>query len=437
MTRAVRDGLLVLADGTTFEGELVGAEPPDGVATGEVVFNTALSGYQEVVSDPSYAGQIITFTGVHIGNYGVNAEDDESRGPSCRGVVVRDLARRRSSWRGRDDLDAYLRRHGVPAITGVDTRRLTRHIRDLGALPGAFGRADEASLRAAAASEPGTDGHDLVATVTCAVPYAAPAGGGSGRPGPPPRRVVAYDFGIKRTILRHLATLGRVTVVPAATPAADVLALEPDGVVLSNGPGDPAAVGYAVDAIRELLGEVPVFGICLGHQLLATALGGATRKLPFGHHGGNHPVRRLATGRVEITSQNHNYAVVEGSMGAGVEVTHVNLNDGVIEGIRSDRLRAFGVQYHPEAGPGPHDAAYLFGEFAALMDAARGNAFRANGSRGNAFRANGPRGNGSRGNGSRRSQSEVMGSSPGTHDLALRAVEPIASGGRRHGSGRR
>ena len=326
MTRAVRDGLLVLADGTTLEGELVGAEPPDGVATGEVVFNTALSGYQEVISDPSYAGQIITFTGVHIGNYGVNAEDDESRRPSCRGVVVRDLARRRSNWRASDDLDAYLRRNGVPAIAGVDTRRLTRHIRDFGALPGAFGRPDEATLRAAAASEPGTDGHDLVATVTCADPYAVPAGGGAGRPGPPPRRIVAYDFGTKRTILRHLAALGRVTVVPAATTAADVLALEPDGVFLSNGPGDPAAVGYSVATIRELLGAVPLFGICLGHQLLATALGGATRKLPFGHHGGNHPVRRLATGRVEITSQNHNYAVVEGSMGAGIEVTHVNLD---------------------------------------------------------------------------------------------------------------
>jgi carbamoyl-phosphate synthase small subunit len=363
----LREGLLVLADGTTFEGELFGAEPPAGVASGEVVFNTVLSGYQEVISDPSYAGQIITFTAPHIGNYGVSVDDDESRRPFCRGVVVRDLARRRSSWRASDDLDGYLRRHGVPAIAGVDTRRLTRHIRELGALPGAFGSADEATLKAAAAAEPGTDGRDLVAAVTCTEPHTL-ARSGAGPPGPRPRRIVAYDFGIKRTILRHLAGLGELTVVPAATPAADVLALEPDGVFLSNGPGDPAAVAYAVDAIRQLLGDVPIFGICLGHQLLATALGGATHKLPFGHHGGNHPVRRLATGRVEITSQNHNYAVVGGSMGADVEVTHVNLNDGVIEGVRCDRLRAFGVQYHPEAGPGPHDAAYLFTEFAALID---------------------------------------------------------------------
>jgi carbamoyl-phosphate synthase small subunit len=410
MTRPLRDGLLVLADGTTYEGELVGAEPARGVATGEVVFNTALSGYQEVISDPSYAGQMITFTATHIGNYGVTAADDEGRRPVCRGVVVRDLARRPSNWRATGDLDDYLRRHRVPAIAGVDTRRLTRHIREFGALPGAFGSADEATLSAAAAAEFGTDGLDLVATVTCAEPYAAPVGLGSGGSDPPPRHIVAYDFGIKRTILRHLARLGRVTVVPADTPAAEVLAREPDGVFLSNGPGDPGAVGYAVDAIRGLLGGVPIFGICLGHQLLATALGGTTHKLPFGHHGGNHPVRRAATGRVEITSQNHNYAVVEGSMGSGTDVTHVNLNDGVIEGIRSAGLRAFGVQYHPEAGPGPHDAAYLFTEFAALMDASRGNGFR-------------------------RPKGEVMSSVGGTHDLGLATPEPIASGapGRRGG----
>ncbi|HEX6567679.1 MAG TPA: glutamine-hydrolyzing carbamoyl-phosphate synthase small subunit [Acidimicrobiales bacterium] len=361
----VREGLLVLADGTTFEGELIGAEPEGGVAGGEVVFNTVLSGYQEVLSDPSYAGQIITFTYPHIGNYGVNDDDDESRRPFARGVVVRDLARRRSNWRATGDLGAYLRHHGVPGIAGVDTRRLTRHVREAGALPGAFGDADEVALKAAAVAEPGTDGVDLVATVTCPEPYTVAA-----RPGAAAtRRLVAYDFGIKRTILRHLSGLGEVTVVPAATPAGDVLARRPDGVFLSNGPGDPAAVGYAADAIRDLVGEVPMFGICLGHQLLATALGAATHKLPFGHHGGNHPVRRVATGRVEITSQNHNYAVAEGSLGGDVEVTHVNLNDGVVEGIRATGLRAFGVQYHPEAGPGPHDAAYLFDEFAALIDA--------------------------------------------------------------------
>jgi carbamoyl-phosphate synthase small subunit len=362
---AVREGLLVLADGTTFEGELIGAAPSGGVAGGEVVFNTVLSGYQEVLSDPSYAGQVITFTYPHIGNYGTNDHDDESRRPFARGVVVRDLARRRSNWRSTDDLDAYLRRHAVPGIAGVDTRRLTRHIREAGALPGAFGNADEVTLKAAAVAEPGTDGVDLVATVTCAEQYtvAARAGGGD-------RRIVAYDYGIKRTILRHLSGLGEITVVPAGTPAAEVQARAPDGVFLSNGPGDPAAVGYAVDAIRELVGEVPIFGICLGHQLLSTALGATTHKLPFGHHGGNHPVRRLATGQVEITSQNHNYAVAEGSLGDAVEISHVNLNDGVIEGIRADALRAFSVQYHPEAGPGPHDAAYLFDEFAALIDSA-------------------------------------------------------------------
>jgi carbamoyl-phosphate synthase small subunit len=361
----VREGLLVLADGTTFEGELIGADAPSGVATGEVVFNTVLSGYQEVLSDPSYAGQIITFTYPHIGNYGVNPDDDESRRPFARGVVVRDLARRRSNWRSTGDLDGYLRHHGVPGIAGVDTRRLTRHIRETGALPGAFGSADEVTLKAAAAAEPGTDGIDLVATVTCSEPYTVAATGGG-------RRIVAYDYGIKRTILRHLTALGEVTVVPAATPAAEVMACRPDGVFLSNGPGDPAAVTDAAGAIRELLDRVPVFGICLGHQLLATALGATTHKLPFGHHGGNHPVRRAATGRDEITSQNHNYAVAEGSLGPGVEVTHVNLNDGVVEGLRAPRLRAFSVQYHPEAGPGPHDAAYLFGEFGALIDESGG-----------------------------------------------------------------
>jgi carbamoyl-phosphate synthase small subunit len=350
---------LVLADGTTFEGEAIGADPAGGVATGEVVFNTVLSGYQEVITDPSYAGQVIAFTYPHIGNYGVTTNDDESRRPACRGIVVRDLTRRPSSWRATTDLDTWLREHDVPGIAGIDTRRLTRHIREAGAMPCAFGTADEATLKAAASGAPATDGVDLVTTVTTDAPYTVdgPAGGPS---------VVAYDFGIKASILRLLAETCRVEVVPASTSAAEILARGPDGVFLSNGPGDPAAVTYAVDSIRSLIGQVPIFGICLGHQLLATALGGRTSKLPFGHHGGNHPVRRESDGLVEITSQNHNYAVVEGSV-PGADVTHVNLNDGVIEGLRCRDVPAFSVQYHPEAGPGPHDARYLFDDFIALM----------------------------------------------------------------------
>jgi carbamoyl-phosphate synthase small subunit len=357
MNRARAEALLVLADGTTFEGEAIGAAPPSGVATGEVVFNTVMSGYQEVITDPSYAGQVITFTYPHIGNYGAASADDESRRPHCRGVIVRDLARRPSNWRHDEHLEDFLVRHGIPGITGIDTRRLTRHIREAGAMPCAFGTADERVLKQAAVDAPSTDGIDLVASVTTDARYTVGDG---------PLRVVAYDFGIKRTILRHLAPMATVDVVPASTRAADVLARRPDGVFLSNGPGDPAAVGYASAAIGELLGNVPVFGICLGHQLLATALGGETFKLKFGHHGGNHPVRQLSSNRVEITSQNHNYAVVEGSV-ASADVTHVNLNDGVIEGLRCRDIPAFSVQYHPEAGPGPHDARYLFDEFEQLM----------------------------------------------------------------------
>ncbi|HEX7095524.1 MAG TPA: carbamoyl-phosphate synthase small subunit, partial [Acidimicrobiales bacterium] len=321
----IREALLVLADGTVFEGEAIGADPPGGVATGEVVFNTVLSGYQEVITDPSYAGQIITFTYPHIGNYGVTPADDESRRPFCRGVIVRDLARRRSNWRSSDDLQSFLRRFGVPGIAGIDTRRLTRHIREAGSMPGAFGTADEATLKAAAAAEPGTDGIDLVAEVTIDEPYRLADGS---RP-----LVVAYDFGIKRTILRHLASWFDVEVVPASTSAADV----------------------------------PIFGICLGHQILALALGAKTFKLPFGHHGGNHPVRNLATGAVEITSQNHNFAVDADSIGDRAVMSHVNLNDGVCEGLKVLDAPAYSVQHHPEAGPGPHDSAYLFEEFATML----------------------------------------------------------------------
>ena len=354
----IRDAALVLADGSVFEGEAFGAEPANGISSGEVVFNTVMSGYQEVITDPSYAGQIITFTSPHIGNYGVNATDFESRRPFCRGVIVRQLARRHSNHRATASLDAMLSRYGISGIAGLDTRRLTRVLRDTGAMPGAFGTADEASLRAAAAAEPGTDGIDLVAEVTTPQSYVV----GDGE-----RLIVAYDFGLKQSILRSLSTLGRIEVVPASTSAADVLARRPSGVFLSNGPGDPAEVGYAVDAIAGLLGEVPVFGICLGHQLLSRAIGGSTFKLPFGHHGGNHPVRHQPSGKVEITSQNHNFCVDPESLDSRVEVTHVNLNDETVEGLRVRGVPAFSVQYHPEAGPGPHDARYLFAMFNAMM----------------------------------------------------------------------
>jgi carbamoyl-phosphate synthase small subunit len=354
-------GVLVLADGETFEGELVGQVPDSGIAAGEVVFNTALTGYQEIVTDPSYAGQMITFTYPHIGNYGCSPDDDQGKRPMCRGIIVRDLARRTSSWRASDDFDAFLRRFGVPAISGIDTRRLTRHLREAGAIPGAFGNASESDLLLAAKTDGGTDGKDLANAVTTDESYTF------GRRDAP-FFVVAYDFGIKRSIVHHLAAAGiQVEVVPASTSASDVLAREPDGVFLSNGPGDPAAVTGAIATVRELLGEVPIFGICLGHQIMSLALGAETFKLRFGHHGGNHPVRRLATGKVEITSQNHNYAVAGGTLPPGSVVTHLNLNDGDIEGIKSDEARAFSVQYHPEAGPGPHDARYLFDEFIDLM----------------------------------------------------------------------
>jgi carbamoyl-phosphate synthase small subunit len=354
----IQPAALVLEDGAVFEGEAIGAQPDNGVTTGEVVFNTSMSGYQEIITDPSYAGQIITFTYTHIGNYGVSMSDNEAPSPACRGVIVRDLARRASSWRADHSLDAFLEQARLSGIAGIDTRRLTRHLRDAGAVPGAFGTADESTLLAAAKAERGTDDQDLAALVTTKEPYLVGEG---------PKHIVAYDYGIKRTILRHLTNGATVMVVPANTPAEAILERGPDGVFLSNGPGDPAAVTYAVDNIQKLLGNVPIFGICLGHQLLARALGGETHKLAFGHHGANHPVRRMRDNAVEITSQNHNYAVTEGSIPAA-EVTHVNLNDGVIEGLSVMSERAFSVQYHPEAGPGPHDASYLFAEFTQLME---------------------------------------------------------------------
>lgn len=366
MSTEMKAAALVLADGTLFEGEAIGATAPDGVSTGEVVFNTVMTGYQEVLTDPSYAGQIITFTYPHIGNYGVNSEDPESRATFCRGVIIRDLARRASNYRSEGGLNEYLMANGLSGIAGIDTRRLTRHIRDLGAMPGAFGTADEATLRAAAEAEPGTDGIDLVSTVTCDEPYRIEGDG--------PRHIVAMDFGIKSSILDQLTSLGSVDVVPANTSAADIMARNPDGVFLSNGPGDPEPLAYIRETIDELLGAVPIFGICLGHQLLSGTLGAQTFKLPFGHHGGNHPVKRLADNRVEITSQNHNYAVVEDSLGGDVaaELTHINLNDMTVQGIRCTDRAAFSVQYHPEAGPGPHDSRYLFQQFEDLMNQEHG-----------------------------------------------------------------
>jgi carbamoyl-phosphate synthase small subunit len=392
---ARHEALLILADGQVFEGEALGALGARGAlgsvgtpalgpaseatskdpgrsgtgrlrfASGELVFNTCLSGYQEVLTDPSYAGQVIAFTYPHIGNYGVSPEDDQAGRPFCRGVVVRDVTDRPSNWRSAESLEAYLVRHGVPGITGVDTRRLTRHIREAGAMPCVIGLAEvgERALLEVARREPGTAGVDLVAEVTTAVPYSGPASDS-------PLSVVAYDYGIKSTILHNLSRVADVEVVPATTPASEVLSRGPDGVFLSNGPGDPAALGQLVSELHKLVGQVPIFGICLGHQLLATALGAETYKLRFGHHGGNHPVKRLATGSVEITSQNHGYAVADGTV-TDAEVTHVNLNDGVVEGLRNEGARLFSVQYHPEAGPGPHDARYLFDDFKVLMEASR------------------------------------------------------------------
>jgi carbamoyl-phosphate synthase small subunit len=347
---------LALADGTVLEGEAAGFQPSDGIAIGELVFNTAMSGYQEVLTDPSYAGQVVAFTAPHVGNYGVTPLDEESVRPACTGLVVRELSTHPSSWRAVGPLEGFLVQHRVPAITGVDTRRLTRRVRASGAMGCAFGTAPMDALRDAARTAPTTDGRDLASGVTCDAPYTAGTAG---------LHVVALDYGIKTTIVAQLAQRFRVTVVPAGSSAAAIRALAPDGVFLSNGPGDPAALVGPRDTVAALLGDVPVFGICLGQQVLAAALGASTYKLPFGHHGSNHPVRHEASGRIEVTAQNHNYAVARETLGAA-RVTHVNLNDGVVEGFCVPEARAFCVQYHPEAGPGPHDARYLFDVFERL-----------------------------------------------------------------------
>lgn len=381
-------GLLVTADGEAFVGRSVGAE---GSATGEAVFNTSMTGYQEILTDPSYAGQVVVMTAPHQGNYGVTTADAQRPSPAAAGFVMRSLSRRHSNWRAEGSLASYLHQHGVVTLTDIDTRRLTRHLRDRGAMPVAIGAGvDEAELREVAATAPGMEGLDLATGVATAEAYDVPAQGvkvGS---------VVAIDLGMKADIVTNLTRRGLdVTVVPPATPADEILDLAPNGVFLSNGPGDPEPLGGAIATLRGLLGEVPVFGICLGHQVLGLALGANTFKLPFGHHGGNHPVRRLEDGRIEITAQNHGFAVdlaslteedlptrtglvtpdllparVDSDFGEVVP-THQNLNDGTLEGLRCRDVPAFSVQYHPEAAPGPHDAVHLFDEFLELMDLER------------------------------------------------------------------
>jgi len=365
---------LALADGRVFYGRALGAS---GETSGEVVFNTSMSGYQEILTDPSYRGEIVTMTYPLIGNYGINREDVESSRPHLAGFVVKEACETPSNWRSVMTLDAYLKENGIIGISGVDTRALVRHIRDKGAQAGVLSTIDldADSLVAKAQAAPSIVGHDLVQEVTCLKPYPWTESlwsleQGFGKAESAPRyKVVAYDFGIKRNILRNLVAKGcEVTVVPATTSAAEVLAMQPDGVFLSNGPGDPEPIVYAQESIRQLLGKVPLFGICLGHQLLSIALGGRTSKLKFGHRGGNQPVRRGEGHNVEITSQNHGFTVDADSLSDEAVVTHINLNDNTVEGLRHKTYPVFSVQYHPEASPGPHDASYLFGEFIKLMD---------------------------------------------------------------------
>jgi carbamoyl-phosphate synthase small subunit len=373
--------LLVLADGTVIKGRGLGAE---GKAVGEVCFNTSMTGYQEIMTDPSYAGQIITFTFPHIGNTGANPEDIETVTPAARGAVLATDISEPSNWRAAQHFDAWLRAHQLPAIAGIDTRALTRKIRDGGAPNGVIAHSkdgvfDVPALIKEAKGWPGLDGMDLAKDVTCRQTYHWDEadwtiGGGYGKQTAPKLKVVAIDYGAKRNILRCLATAGfDVTVVPATATADDVLQHKPDGVFLSNGPGDPAATGtYAVPVIQALMKqELPIFGICLGHQMLALALGGKTRKMARGHRGANHPVKDLATGKVEITSQNHGFEVMAESLPKTVNVTHVSLFDGTNEGIEVSGKPIFSVQYHPEASPGPQDSHYLFQRFVEKIEAKR------------------------------------------------------------------
>jgi len=368
-----RLALLALADGRVFRGEALGAT---GEAHGEVVFNTSMTGYQEILTDPSYRGQMVCMTYPLIGNYGINPEDVESRRPWLSGFIVKEACPFPSSWRSRVPLDDYLREHRIVGIQGIDTRALTRHLRDHGAQEGIISTEDVDGERLAerARALPGLVGRDLVTEVSVEAPHGWTQGPwdlarGYAAPAPARFRVVAFDSGIKQNILRCLAGLGcNVEVLPADTGAAAVLERKPDGIFLSNGPGDPEAVPYLVETVRGLIGKAPIFGICLGNQILGLAFGGSTYKLKFGHHGGNHPVKDLTTGRVEITAQNHGFAIDPRSIeAAGLVETHVNLNDGTSEGMRHRELPIFSVQYHPEASPGPHDAHYLFRRFADLM----------------------------------------------------------------------
>lgn len=372
---------LVLEDGTTLHGQPFGAAA-DTVF--ELVFNTSMTGYQEILTDPSYRGQAVLFTASHIGNVGINPEDYESAGPQVAALVVRSLSPGVSNWRASSTLSDWLAAYGVPGISGVDTRYLTRKLRDAGTMKAALSTSgtDPQRLLEMARAWAGLDGRDMVREVTCVEPYhwTGDAGdhwvvhetvaGSENAAGLDALPVVLYDFGAKRNILRHLAAAGmRVTVVPADTPAADVLAMRPAGVMLSNGPGDPAGLPYAVESVGKLIqADVPLFGICLGHQLIGRALGGSTSRLKFGHHAGNHPVQDVRTGKVAITSQNHNYQVDIASLDRDeVEITHLSLNDGSLEGMRLRRRPVFSVQYHPEAAPGPHDSHGLFGEFMSLL----------------------------------------------------------------------